>query len=125
MPAAAAAAVDALLVVLFVVLGRGQHETGTALTGTLEVAAPFLAGLAAGWLVGLRFWRTPLSWRFGVLLWGTTLTIGMLLRHFAWDRGTATSFIVVAGLFLAAFLVGWRLVATAVQRRRQAAHPAT
>jgi Protein of unknown function (DUF3054) len=122
MPRAVPPAVDALLVLAFVVLGRRSHEEGTALVGTLTVAAPFLVALAAGWLAGFRFWRQPLSWRFGVLLWAVTLVLGMLLRHVVWDRGTAASFVVVAGLFLALFLIGWRVAASAVVRHRRTPH---
>jgi hypothetical protein len=34
------------------------------------------------------------------------------------DRGTATSFVIVATLFLGACLVGWRAAAAAMDRRR-------
>jgi len=33
------------------------------------------------------------------------------LRHFAWDRGTAGAFIVVATIFLGATMMGWRAIA--------------
>jgi hypothetical protein len=35
----------------------------------------------------------------------------MNLRHYVFDDGTATSFIIVASAFTLAGLVGWRLVA--------------
>jgi uncharacterized membrane protein YeaQ/YmgE (transglycosylase-associated protein family) len=81
----------------------------------LGVAAPFLIALLAGWLAG-RVWQRPRSLRMGVLLWVVTVVGGMLLRHFAWSRGTAFSFIVVATIFLGVFLVGWRFVANRVLR---------
>ena len=105
-----AALADAALVLLFVVLGRGSHNEGEALSGTLTVAAPFLIALATGWLLA-RAWRHPLSTRTGFVVWLVTLTVGMILRHTVFDRGTAASFIVVAGVFTALFLVGWRAVA--------------
>jgi hypothetical protein len=35
----------------------------------------------------------------------------MVLRHFVFDRGTALPFVVVATLFLAATMLGWRALA--------------
>jgi hypothetical protein len=40
-----------------------------------------------------------------------TLVVGMVLRRVVFDDGTAWSFVVVATLFLALFLIGWRIVA--------------
>jgi hypothetical protein len=42
----------------------------------------------------------------------------MLLRHFAWDRGTAGAFIVVATVFNAFTLVGWRVLRENIASRR-------
>lgn len=121
-----AVAVDAACVVLFALLGRRSHDEGNLVWGTVVTAAPFLLALGVAWLAGRSFWKTPLSWRLGVHLWGATLLIGMLARHFVFDRGTATSFIVVAAVFLGVFLVGWRLLAgTLVRRRDRAAGGAT
>jgi hypothetical protein len=43
----------------------------------------------------------------------------MVLRKFAFDRGTATSFVIVTTIVLGVFLIGWRLVAAQVLRRRR------
>ena len=108
--------VDVVVVVIFVVLGRGSHDEGEAVTGTLKVVAPFLVALTAGWLcggwlTGRRWWQQPLDLRFGVWLWGWTLVGGMLLRRLVFDRGTALAFVIVAALFLSLFLIGWRALA--------------
>lgn len=104
------AVADVLFVVLFVVLGRSSHdEGGNAVTGTLKVAAPFLIALAVGWVVA-RAWKSPTSPTTGIVIWVVTLVGGMVLRHFAFDRGTALPFIIVAGCFTLLFLVGWRFV---------------
>jgi hypothetical protein len=42
---------------------------------------------------------------------GYTVLMGMVLRNFAFDRGTALPFVIVATLFLAATMLGWRAVA--------------
>jgi len=106
--ATGAAAIDAVLVVVFVALGRSSHHEGSAIAGTLGVAAPFLLALAGGWLLG-RVWQRPRSVRMGVVLWITTVSGGMVLRRLAWHRGTAFAFVIVATIVLGAFLVGWRV----------------
>jgi hypothetical protein len=110
--------VDAGLVILFVALGRGSHEEGSAVGGTLKVAAPFLIALAVGWVLGRRHRTRPLRVSFGIELWAITLVVGMVLRHFAFDRGTAPSFVIVAAIVLGVFLVGWRVLVVKGARRR-------
>lgn len=115
--------VDAAFVLLFVTLGRRNHDEGTAVAGVLETGAPFLIALAAAWAVGLARSKAVTGLRFGLWVWAGTLVAGMVLRRVAFDRGTATSFVVVATLFLGLFLVGWRLVAARIVpwgRRRAA-----
>lgn len=98
---------DVLLVLLFVIIGRRNHEESSALVGIAKTAAPFLAGLALGWVL-TRMWRHPASlWPAGVLLWLCTVTAGMVLRAVT-GAGTAVAFVVVAVLVLGAFLLGWR-----------------
>lgn len=110
-----AAALDAASVLVFVAVGRQNHNEGTALDGVMTVAAPFLIALAIGWLVSLA-WRRPMKLRTGVFIWLTTVVVGMLLRNAVFDRGTAGSFIIVATLFLGAVLLGWRAIAARVSR---------
>jgi hypothetical protein len=43
---------------------------------------------------------------------------GMLLRNLVFGDGTATSFVIVATVFVGLFVVGWRLVFAVVERRR-------
>lgn len=122
-PVVAPLALDALCVLVFVTLGRRNHEEGTAVAGVLETAAPFLLALAAGWAAGLTRSKAVQGLRFGLWVWACTLIVGMVLRRFAFDRGTATSFVVVATVFLGLFLLGWRLIAARVVpwgRRRAA-----
>jgi Protein of unknown function (DUF3054) len=115
-----ALAFDVAAVVLFVVLGRQSHDEGTAITSTLNVAAPFLIGLATAWLLSPQVHRAPRSLRAGVDVWVATVVVGVLLRWFAWDRSTAFAFVVVAALFLGFFLLGWRLVVSGASRPRGA-----
>lgn len=116
---ATALAVDVAAVVIFVAIGRRNHDEGNALGELARTALPFLLGLAAGWGVS-RAWRRPMALLTGVAIWPVTVLVGMVLRRWVFDRGTATSFVVVATLFIGAFLVGWRAVAGAAARRRAA-----
>lgn len=107
--------VDAMLVIVFVLVGRSSHAEGLDPAGVCGTAWPFLAGFAAGWLVALG-WRHPLAvWPTGIVVWASTLVIGMWLRV-ASGQGAALAFIIVAALTLAVFLIGWRSAAWLVER---------
>lgn len=112
---------DTFSVVLFVAIGRREHEQDSAISGLIGTAAPFLIALAIGWLI-TRVWHRPTSWTTGVGVWATTIVAGMLLRRLVFDDGTATSFVIVAALFLALFLIGWRLVFSLAERRYPPVH---
>jgi len=114
-----AAVADVVCVLVFVVIGRASHQEGDALLGILTTAWPFLGGLAVGWLAA-RAWRAPYAVApAGVIVWLATLVGGMLLRV-ASGQGTAPAFIIVAAVFLAVFLLGWRLLALLARRVRSA-----
>jgi len=103
-----AAALDVVLVLVFAAIGRASHGEGSAVLGVLLVALPFLVGTAAGWgFVRWRSARWPVDLGPGVVVWASTLVVGMLLRVVT-QVGIAPSFVVVAGLFLAFVLLGWR-----------------
>jgi hypothetical protein len=105
-----AAVIDIVAILGFVVLGRrSHHEDGSFLSATLKVAAPFLIALVGGWVVA-RAWKAPTSFNTGIMIWLVTIVGGMLLRHFAFSKSTATAFIIVASTFTLVFLVGWRML---------------
>lgn len=115
---------DAALVLIFAAVGRSSHGEAV-LGGLLTTAWPFLLGLLAGWLVAFAV-GDPLArgrfdgWRIrpaGLLIWAGTLGVGMLARVLA-GQGTAPTFIVVAGLVLGLFLLGWRALGAVMTRRR-------
>lgn len=110
------AVIDVVLVLAFVLIGRGSHEEGLTLGGIALTAWPFIVGLAAGWAVS-RAWRHPLCLRWtGVIVWVTTVVVGMLLRAVT-GQGTAPSFVIVATIVLGVFLLGWRGIARLLRRR--------
>ena len=93
--------------VLFVAIGRRNHDEGTAIDGIATVAAPFLIALAVAWLSS-RAWRTPGLMRTSLIVWLVTVFGGLELRHFVFDRGTATPFVIVATLVLGVLIIGGR-----------------
>jgi len=115
-PVPVAAVVDLVLVLLFVVIGRSSHGEQLSPGGFFATFWPFLVALAAGWAVA-RAWRRPLAiWPTGVVIWIVTVIVGMLLRIVA-GQGVQLAFVVVATLVLGAFLVGWRVLLEAIDRR--------
>ena len=103
------AIVDVVAVVVFVAIGRRNHDEGTAISGVLSVAAPFLIALIASW-VGLRTWNEPFTRRSWAATCAITVIVGLLLRRLVFDRGIATPFIIVATITLGVLLAVGRLL---------------
>ena len=119
--AGGAAVLDACCVLVFVAIGRDAHHNGDSLAGLWHTAWPFLAGLAVG-LAAARYWRRPQAIApAGVGAWLGAAGLGMAIRVLA-GQGTAAAFIVVAAVFLALFLLGWRGIATAASHLWRKSH---
>lgn len=118
-PVMAMVALDAVLVVVFSTFGRGAHAEGLGVAQVWGTAWPFLVGLAVGWLLLLATRRALASIGSGVLVWLATLVVGMAIRGIGDGRVPHWSFILVAGVVTAVFLIGWRAVYVLVARRRQ------
>lgn len=115
--AATALLVDIVCVLVFCTIGRRSHAEGITLSGVAQTAWPFLSGTAVGWVASTA-WRRPLAVvPTGVVIWLSTVAVGMLLRK-ATSAGVAVSFIVVASTVTALLLLGWRGIAADVRRRR-------
>ncbi|WP_040766601.1 DUF3054 domain-containing protein [Tsukamurella sp. 1534] len=136
MPIPVIAAVDALLVLVFVVLGRSSHAEGLTLAGIAGTAWPFLLACAVGWaftyvLSAIRGHEPGRAQTFapgrvfpaGVIIWVATVAVGMTARGLLTQSGVQVSFVIVATIVLAVFLLGWRAVARVVLARRAAATP--
>ena len=104
-----AAIVDVVAVIVFVAIGRRNHDEGTALSGVLGVAAPFLIALGVSWFA-LRTWREPFNRASFIATWIITVFVGLLLRRVVFDRGIATAFIIVATITLGVLIGLGRLV---------------
>jgi peptidoglycan/LPS O-acetylase OafA/YrhL len=108
---------DVVAILLFCAVGRRSHDEGINLTGIATTAWPFLTGTLIGWLVS-RAWQRPTAVApTGVVVWVSTVVIGMVLRKVS-SAGVAASFVVVAATVTALLLLGWRAVAGLALRRR-------
>ena len=117
LPAWAAALLDAGSIALFAGMGRRSHATGDVLSGIPQTAWPFWAGAALGWVATAAVRRrVPSTVGDGAVVLVATVLVGMALRQLT-GQGTATAFVVVTCLVLAALLLGWRLVAGWFTRR--------
>ncbi|MEO7194691.1 MAG: DUF3054 domain-containing protein [Pseudonocardiaceae bacterium] len=101
-----AAGADVLAVLVFAAVGRSSHAEGVDAFGVLSTAAPFLLGLLVGWL-GARAWRAPLRLPVAVAVWVGTVVVGLGIRTVFTHRLPLT-FVLVAAVSLAVFLLGWR-----------------
>ena len=98
---------DLLCVVVFATVGTINHGTDTGVGGILYVCTPFVMALLAAHVAGLAERARTLT--AGMLIWVFTVAVGMVLRNVAFNRGTATSFVVVASVFLGVTMLGWRV----------------
>lgn len=113
MRALASLLLDAALLLAFVLIGRGSHDE--PLAGAWGTYWPFLVPLLVGWLITAG-WQAPTAvLRTGFIVWAVTVGGGVLLR-LANGQGAEPSFIVVTAVVLAAFLMGWRVLAAVLRR---------
>lgn len=109
--------IDVVAVLVFCALGRRSHDEGVTVSGLAGTAWPFLSGTVLGWLVA-RAWRRPTEVApTGVLVWVSTVLVGMLLRK-ASSASVALAFVAVASTVTAVLLLGWRAAVQSVARRR-------
>ena len=108
--------VDVVCVLAFCAVGRRSHDEGINVAGVASTAWPFLSGTALGWVLS-QAWRRPSAmYPTGVVVWLSTVVVGMLLRKVT-SAGVAGSFIVVAATVTALLLLGWRAIAQFGRRR--------
>ncbi|HWF20982.1 MAG TPA: DUF3054 domain-containing protein [Acidimicrobiales bacterium] len=112
-------ALDLVMVLVFVAIGRTAHAHGLTVAGLASTAWPFLAALAIGWLILAAGRRDGMTLSSGLVVWISTVALGMAFRVIA-GQGTAVAFVFVALGFLGLTLLGWRIVALGIRRRRVA-----
>ncbi len=114
---------DLVCVLAFAAAGKGSHEASDSNWVVLAIVWPFALAVAlahAGLLVRGRQPRR--TWPEGVVVVAVTYVLGMLLRVVS-GRGIAVGFLVVAVLFLALTMLGWRSIAQVVTGRRTSRVP--
>lgn len=114
------AVLDLVAVAIFIAIGRRSHDEDASISGYLDSLWPFVVGLAVGWLLSLTALKQSTPWRIfpaGVVIWVSTVVVGMLLR-WASHQGTAVAFIIVASISTAILLLGWRAIALILSGRR-------
>jgi hypothetical protein len=116
-PLLAAIGIDAALVLVFVLIGRGSHAEAYSPVGILTTLWPFWLGLALGHVIVYR-WHRPfaVNWT-GIVLWASTVVFGTLFRAVS-GQGLAVSFVIVTALVLGVFLLGWRALYQRFRVRR-------
>lgn len=108
---------DVLVVVSFAVIGRDTHGFSSDWEEVARISAPFLIALVVGFIV-TRVWSSFTNPLVGVVLGIITLVVGMLIRSFVFDDGTAAVFVWVAAGWFVGVMVAWRLVAIGVRYLR-------
>jgi len=114
---ATAFGLDVSSVLLFVAVGRRNHNEGNTIAGVVDVALPFLIALIVAWTTS-QAWRKPSVLPTGIIVWLITVVLGLLLRNLVFDRGIALPFVIVATLTLGFLLVGWRAIFRLIRFRR-------
>ncbi|UYM04993.1 DUF3054 domain-containing protein [Solicola gregarius] len=111
-----AVAFDVLAVLVFVGVGRMQHDGGDAFAvgGVLRTLWPFLGGLLIAVVV-----VSVGSARYAAVVTGVAVVVltagcGLALRY-ASGQGIAVSFAIVTVVVLAVLMLGWRSLAAVVR----------
>ncbi len=118
---AIAAGADVIAVLVFVAIGRRNHDESGTITGLLTTLWPFLAGAAVGWAIAFAFTRATgfapaRLLPVGVIVWVSTVVVGMVLRAVS-GQGTAIAFCIVASIATGVLLLGWRAVYALIAAR--------
>ncbi|MCW4464874.1 DUF3054 domain-containing protein [Glutamicibacter sp. MNS18] len=108
--------VDVVLIVIFAILGRREHEHALSAPGIVQTAAPFVVAYLIMVLISRPWFTINRIWPTGLLIWFGTVAVGLALR-IGFGATAAVPFIIVAAIVLGLFLVGRRLVTGLIARR--------
>lgn len=114
---------DLACVLALAIGGNRSHDPGESSWVVLAIVWPYAvaAGLAHAWLA----WRVRPAgriWPEAAIVLAVTYVLGMVLRVVS-GRGIAPAFLVVAAIFLASTMLGWRVVARLAARRTHGDRP--
>ena len=101
---------DLVCVLVFAAAGKSSHEASDSEWVVLAIVWPYALSVVlahAGLLLRGRLTRRV--WPEGVVVLAVTYVLGTLLRA-ASGRGIAVGFLVVAVVFLALTMLGWRTI---------------
>lgn len=107
---------DVVVVLVFVAIGRRNHDGTVNAEGIFDVAAPFLLALVATWIIVLWRGLHPTRVSTGIVVWVGVVALGMILRKVVFDGGTATAFVIVATIFIGIAVTGWRAITNRLVR---------
>ncbi|NCZ89415.1 MAG: DUF3054 domain-containing protein [Actinobacteria bacterium] len=110
-------AIDVVAILIFVAVGRRNHDEAASISGVLGTAAPFLIALVASWPAS-RSWAKPFERRSILITWLVTVIVGLALRRLVFGDGIATPFIVVATITLGVLIALGRALAKWLSRSR-------
>lgn len=109
---------DLACVLALAVGGKGTHDADDPAWVVLAIAWPFaLAATLSHAGLAWRRWQPRRVWPEGAIVLVATYGLGMFLRALS-GRGLAPGFLVVAAIFLAVTMLGWR-VALQMRARHQ------
>jgi len=115
MPVFALVAGDLLVLFVFVLLGREDHDMSFSLSASLETAVPFVVG----WIAALAIARTyrlssiasaRKAFGWALLTCLIAVPIGLALRSVWLGRLPGGSFAIVAFPLVAGFMTVWRVI---------------
>lgn len=99
---------DLVCVAALAVGGKNTHDASDSGWVVLAIVWPFaLAALLAHACLTWQGRRAHRVWPEGAIVVAVTYVLGMILRAVS-GRGLAPGFLVVAGIFLALTMLGWR-----------------
>jgi hypothetical protein len=101
-------AFDWVCVLALAIIGTNNHETDTGLSGILSVAAPFLIATTLARVLMRATKKDESTVVDGITVVLFTVVVGMFFRRVAFDRGTASAFVIVATVFLGITMLSWR-----------------
>ena len=113
-------AADLVCVLALAAGGKSSHEAGDSDWVVLVIVWPFaVAAVLAHLVLAWRGRQALRVWPEGTVVLAVTYMLGMVLRAIS-GRGLAPGFLVVAALFLAVTMLGWRVVVHLLARSRAA-----
>ncbi|RSZ64709.1 DUF3054 domain-containing protein [Corynebacterium hylobatis] len=115
---------DVVAIAAFALFARIAHQTDDMplnFGGWLSTLWPFLLGVALSWVViAAAKWDGARLVPAGVSAWLITVVVGLGIWTVRNGEFPHWSFILVATIMSALFMLGWRAIAGIVERRRRA-----